>query len=870
MDTLNVFAKRDEPEKPSDASNSLSGLVSTLVPTLIISAVMVLLFVILRRSQRRQYIPRTYIGALREQERTPPPEPGFFGWLKSMSKLPDTYVLRHQSLDAYLLLRYLKIATAICFFGCFITWPVLFPVNITGHGGRKQLDMLAIGNVTNKIPGNLNRFYAHCFIAWIFVGFVFWMVTRELLYFINLRQAYFMSPLYAERISSKTVLFTSVPAEYCDEARIRSMYGNDKVKNVWLVTDVKELEKLVEERDKAAFRLEGAETKLIKMANVARGKALQKVAEVADPAAEGNIGEAESGSVAARWVKPSKRPTHRLLPIIGRKVDTINWTREEIGRLTPLIDEMQNRHINGDATRISAVFVEFYTQNEAQAAYQMLAHNLPLHMAPRYIGLGPDEIIWSNLRIKWWELIIRYAVTVSAVTALIIFWAIPVAAVGAISNINFLMEKVPFLRFIGHIPPVILGVVTALLPTILLSVLMALLPIVLRLLAKLGGCPTKAAVELRTQNFYFGFQVVQVFLVVTLSSAASSAVSDIIKNPTSAPGLLARSIPTVSNFYISYIILQGLTFSAGALLQISGLIISKILGMILDNTPRKMYTRWSSLAGMGWGTILPVLTNLVVIAITYGAIAPLVLGFGAIGMFLFYFSFRYNLLYVNDTDIDTKGMIYPRALKQTLVGCYLLIICLIGLFAIGTASDRAATGPMVLMIIFLVFTVLYHVSLLNAVNPLLKYLPKNLEAVEEQHQALLAQNNGQQAPDARNGDAEKAGGPSGKKPNMFAKFFAPHKYESYEQLRELVPHGAFDTDYPTEVEKNAYYHPSITSTAPLLWIPRDEAGVSRQEVLHTSRYIPITDDDATMDTKGKIAWDEERGLPPIHEEKIYY
>ncbi|KAK2811017.1 hypothetical protein FQN49_008493, partial [Arthroderma sp. PD_2] len=461
MDSFNVFAKRAEPESPSAAPASLSGLISTLVPTLVISGVMVLLFLILRRSQRRQYIPRTYVGSLREQERTPEPEPGLFGWLKSMSKLPDTYVLRHQSLDAYLLLRYLKIATAICLVGCFITWPVLFPVNITGHGNRQQLDMLTIGNVNAKIPGNLNRYYAHCFVGWVFVSFVFYMVTRELLYFINLRQAYFMSPLYASRISSKTVLFTSVPEEYCNEAKIRTMYGNDKVKNVWLVTDVKELEELVGERDKAAFRLEGAETSLIKMANVARGKALLKGGDVEDPAAAPeNAPDGESGSVASRWVKASKRPTHKLKPIIGKKVDTINWAREEIARLNPLIDEMQNRHINGDAKRISSVFVEFYTQNEAQAAYQMLAHNQPLHMAPRYIGLNPNEIIWSNLRIKWWELLIRYAVTVSAVTALIVFWAIPVAAVGVISNVNYLMEKVPFLRFIGDIPPVILGVVT--------------------------------------------------------------------------------------------------------------------------------------------------------------------------------------------------------------------------------------------------------------------------------------------------------------------------------------------------------------------------------------------------------------------------
>jgi hypothetical protein len=137
-----------------------------LIPALIIAGIMVSIFIILRRSQRRQYLPRTYVGSLREQERTPAPDGGLLGWIPAMFKLPDTYVLCHHSLDAYLLLRYLKIATTICFVGCLITWPVLFPVNATGGGGKKQLDILTFGNVT----GNLNRYYAHTFIAWIFIG----------------------------------------------------------------------------------------------------------------------------------------------------------------------------------------------------------------------------------------------------------------------------------------------------------------------------------------------------------------------------------------------------------------------------------------------------------------------------------------------------------------------------------------------------------------------------------------------------------------------------------------------------------------------------------------------------------------------------
>lgn len=738
-----------------------------------------------------------------------------------------------------------------------------------------------------------------------FTGIVFFTITREHLFYINLRQAYLFSPAYASRISSRTVLFTAVTQDYLSKEKILAMFGRQKVKNVWIATDTAELEEKVKERDSAAMKLEGAETKLIVMANKARNKQLKKEGALEN----GNTEEEgaaqfddESGSVAARWVQAKDRPTHRLKFLIGKKVDTINWARSEIARLNPEIEELQAKHRAHDVKLVSSVFVEFFQQSDAQAAFQSVAHNLPLHMSPRYIGLDPTQVIWSNLRIKWWERIIRQSATIAFVVAMIVFWAIPTAAVGAISNIDALTEKVHFLRFILDVPSWIRGVITGLLPVVLMSILIALVPIILRLMAKLGGEPSLAAVEMTVQNWFFGFQVVQVFLVITLASAATSVVTSIINQPQSAASLLANKVPYASNFYVSYIVLQGLSFSSGALLQIVGLILSKILGKFLDSTPRKMYNRFSNLAGLGWGTVYPAFTLLAVIGIVYSCIAPLVMGFATIGLYLFYFAYRYNLLYVSNATIDCQGRGYPRALQHLTVGCYLLILCLIGLFAMGTGANRMALGPLILMIIFLVFIILYHISMNSAMEPLLNYLPKNLEHEEE---ALLAEdrkhtghdesasdgiagtsvpkteNNGVSNVDSGVGavdsaEAEKglADGPlpagQEKPPNFIVKWLRPDKYHNYATLRRLVPSPLDAPTYAPEVERDAYCHPVVNSQVPLLWIPRDPAGVSRQEVAHTSRVIPITDEDAWLDENAKISWNEEKGQPPIYEEKPAY
>lgn len=140
---------------------------STLIPALVIAAIMVILFIFLRKRERRQYMPRTYIGYLRSWQRTPASPTGLWNWINAMYQIPDTYVLQHHSMDAYLLLRFLKMSSMLLFVGCCITWPVLFPVNATGGGTGTQLDLLSISNISSDSYG---RYFAHCFIAWIFVG----------------------------------------------------------------------------------------------------------------------------------------------------------------------------------------------------------------------------------------------------------------------------------------------------------------------------------------------------------------------------------------------------------------------------------------------------------------------------------------------------------------------------------------------------------------------------------------------------------------------------------------------------------------------------------------------------------------------------
>jgi hypothetical protein len=263
-------------------------------------------------------------------------------------------------------------------------------------------------------------------------------------------------------------------------------------------------------------------------------------------------------------------------------------------------------------------------------------------------------------------------------------------------------------------------------------------------------------------------------------------------------------------------------------------------------------------------------TKLTSLAITYSIIAPLILGFATVGFGIIYLAVRYNTFFVLTNNIDTKGLAYAKALQQLMTGVYLSEVCLIGLFAINTAP-----GPIVLMAIFLVGTAIYHVMMRHALKPLEMYLPDSLdgESVDMFSHA-----------DYKSYDAAKASVPpsqadpitpkkfSAKKAGFLARLFDPKKFKSHQTARGLVPNWPAP-QYLDEEQETAYFNPAITSPVPRLWIVRDKMRISRKEVADSSEVIPITDDFATFNEKGKVVWDYEGATlqdMPIYQKRVDY
>lgn len=904
----------------SKLDTSVSQLLSAFIPTFVFFIIFIALFVVLRKKQKRVYEPR-YVVETQPTDIRPDESPkGAFSWVSHLLKKPQDFMIQCCGPDGYLFLRYIFNFAVVSLLGCIITWPILFPVNITNgvqDPGVQGLNMFTFAHVKDKY-----RYFAHVFLSWILFGLVIFLIYRELVYYTTFRHVVQTTPLYDSLLSSRTLLLTEVPETLLKEAELREHFPT--ATNVWYARDYSKLEEKVKERTKLANKYEGALNKVLAKATKLRSKALKKNKPVPEPADD-----------LDKYLKDGKkRPTHKLKFLIGKKVDTLNYGTERLGELNKEIKKDQLQHTSND--QLPAVFMEFPTQLELQKAYQAIPYHKDFKKSRRYTGLSPNDVIWENLSLKKSKRLVKKHIATTVLTLMIIFWCIPVAVVGAISNINNLTDKVHFLRFINNMPEKIMGIITGLLPVVALSILMLLVPPFIKKMGKVSGCITIQEVEAYCQSWFYAFQIVNAFLVVTLTSAAASSVTTIILDPTSALKLLATKLPAASNFYLAYFCLQGLSVPAGLLLQIVALILSQFLGKILDGTPRKKWNRWNTLGQPFYSVAYPAQQYMVLILLAYAIIAPLILGFGAIALFLIYIAFTYTYVYViQPNKTDARGRNYPRGLLQTFVAVYLAEVVLTAMFVFTKNWACVALEG-----VYILFTALCHIYFKRKFVPLwdtvpisaLKYASgdhtyqypmhdqglKEIKSEGENYwqggnqlgvsgvhhdqvrQELKPPGVGSEGADSTVlGSGESKYTSDSKQPindkshsdidekapdhapnsavaehpgntavatkptSWLTRFFKP-KTESFDLIRKQMPPSYFNyIEYNPDFIRTAYEDPCVKDEEPHIWCVRDEMGLSEIEKNKAlERGVDVTDDAARFDEKNNIIY---TGPPPAYE-----
>lgn len=348
------------------------------------------------------------------------------------------------------------------------------PINATGGGDASQLDKLGFGNVRHK-----DRLYAHAVVAWIFFGFVMFLVARERMWLIGLRQAWYLARANASRLSSRTVLYLDPPREASSNNDPQYNFGED-ARNQWIVTKTKTIDDAVDSRDAKFMNLEFAEVSFIKQASKQVTKTRRREGLETDEASNDNPGTDEAEIESAR-------PRERQYYLTGNAAHLIDHLRGDVKEAEQKVAEKRESYSAASIDEHSrcAMFVEYVNQSAAQRAYRGETKlHIPvasgLAVQSRLIGVVPSEIIWNNLSMPQTERLSKMSVANILIALLIVFWSIPTAIIGTISNVNYLANNVSWLAWIKNLPDPLLALLTGFLPPLLTSQFASYLPNLMR------------------------------------------------------------------------------------------------------------------------------------------------------------------------------------------------------------------------------------------------------------------------------------------------------------------------------------------------------------------------------------------------------
>ena len=473
--------------------------------------------------------------------------------------------------------------------------------------GEIGLNILTFGNVS---PYHTNRRIGHMLVALILMAWTCYTLWTEYKHYVELRQAWLTSQQHLSLARSRTVVFTGIPDQYNSISALNELVqtvnsmpenkaprismaddrtlANGSEENIttppqiWMGQIVKDVEKVWEDRDKECTRLEGGVGKLLKLAakNEKKGKTPEK---------QGKFdAERDSSFPAHRYVLPKKVPTWKqgLLGLVGKK-QTFETSPEYIAEKNAELDGLRSQ----EHKQANTAFLRFSSQHEAHNFARLVTSagdSKTLRLASASVEVVPEDVEWTNMSMSAAQRKSRTILSWAITIGIIITWAVPVAFVGIVTNVDTLCGQ-SWLSWICRLPAPALGIIRGVLPPVGLAILFAVLPMVLRKLIKLQGEVLKSETELKLFSRFWLFQVIHGFLIITAASGLINALGELGNNPGSVTTLLASRLPGASIFFLTFILTVTFSGAAKGYAQVVPFVMYNFRGLLGGNTPRKWY-----------------------------------------------------------------------------------------------------------------------------------------------------------------------------------------------------------------------------------------------------------------------------------------
>jgi len=250
------------------------------------------------------------------------------------------------------------------------------------------------------------------------------------------------------------------------------------------------------------------------------------------------------------------RPTNKtgFLGLVGKKVDSIDYYNDKINELVTKLESDQKVTLREKQQDAALVFFSnrVVAASAAQSLHAQMVDTWSVFDAPE-----PNQLIWPNLKIKYFQRELRQYLVYVIVALTIFFYMIPITFISAFTTLDNLVKYLPFLKPVVRIKA-LRTVLEAYLPQLALIIFLALLPKLLLFLSKFEGIPTESHAVRAASGKYYYFIVLNVFIGVTIGGTLFKAFHRIQENPNinEIASLLAESLPGNATFFLTYVALK--------------------------------------------------------------------------------------------------------------------------------------------------------------------------------------------------------------------------------------------------------------------------------------------------------------------------
>lgn len=547
------------------------------------------------------------------------------GWMLPLWRITEQQVLASAGLDAYVFLRFFKLAIKFLSITLFFSLVVIKPVHDSypdddekqknstlpfvpdydfDYELRKRSDSwMPLNHSAPWMPEvETDYLWMYPVFAYVFTALALYLITSETRNIIEVRQEYLGSQT---TITDRTIRLSGIPPELQSEEKIKDFIqelGIGNVESVLLCRQWAELDQHIVKRNDYLRRLEEAYTVYQGQRSIERNLEALPIAQPVPPGPSVDPEDDEHDDEEHRRLlrsgdsMPAQTPYARVRPkakiyfgrfnLRSRQVDAIDYYEEKLRVIDAEIRDLRNK----DFEPVPLAFVTMDTVAASQMACQAVLDPSPLQLLANP-SPAPADIVWTNTYLSRRSRMFRSWSITAFILLLTIFWSVTFVPIATFLNTDTIREFFPSFAELLDSHPLVQSLVTNQLPTIAVTLLNAIVPYLYDWLSNCQGMTSQGDVELSviSKNFFFTF--FNFFIVFTILGTASNfydKYKDIGKNlrdTTRFAWTLASSLQRLLAFYTNFIILQGLGLFPFRLLEFGTMALYPI-GLMGAKTPR--------------------------------------------------------------------------------------------------------------------------------------------------------------------------------------------------------------------------------------------------------------------------------------------